>query len=175
MSEKIKRIKNIIANCLKSTRRGEVEKMILRVNYINGKYQIMCPKTGKPVALENCHTTIKANNEKRVNCEHYKYIPTKDYLEKRGLGEEFNPGYTPTHIVCGYDGPIHEDWEEWGLDPEWRIDHDIPEDERKRIIRESGSKAAILEKQETKNIKDNQKQDKNFGKIQMKMFAGDKQ
>ena len=144
--------------------------MILRVNMIKGVYHIMCPKVGKPVRLDNCHTVLRFN-DKIVRCEHYKYLPTKEYLEKRGLGQEYLSGEF-THIVCGYDGPIHEDWEEWGLDPEWglyRADK-IPEEKRKRIIKESGSKPVLAQKKEEISIEDKTE----LNDTQMRLFVGDK-
>ena len=131
----------------------------------------MCPKIGKPVKLNNCQEILKLN-EKIVNCKHYKYIPTKEYLEKRGLGQEYLSAEN-THIVCGYDGPIHENWEEWGLDPEWglyRGENGLPEKERQRIIKESGSKPVLAEKKEEISIEDKTE----LNDTQMRLFVGDK-
>ena len=138
--------------------------MILRVNRIDGISHIMCPKTGKPVKLKKCHTVLIANNEKKVNCEHYKCVAAKDYVERRGLGQEYLSG-DYTHIVCGYDGPIHDNWEEWPLDSEWglyRGKYNVPEKNRKRIIEES---KPIIFNKDKKEVKEEE-----LDKTQMKLF-----
>ena len=142
--------------------------MILRVNRIKGESYIMCLMTGEATLLDEC-ATICGGNGPIERCEHYKYVPTKEYLAKRGLEEEHLEAQS-THIVCDYDGPIHENWKEWGLDPEWGLYRciPIPEEKRKEIIRKSGSRPAaglkFTEKVMVK-IKDNEK-----GKTQMRLF-----
>ena len=124
--------------------------------------------TGEATPLNECRSVIRGN-ELIERCEHYKYVPSEEYLKKRGLGEEYLSAES-THIVCGYDGPIHENWEEWGLDPKWGLfrGNAMQEDKRKEIIKRLGGRPAASLKEIDKLAKNSENDE--IGKTQMRLF-----
>jgi len=111
----------------------------IRVQAINGKHKILCPRSGEFEYL-NEQSFI---NSKQVfhcsSCEHYKFSPSAKYLSELTMEQEYLPAET-SHIVCDYPGEVHRDWKELGLDPGWGLTHPgISEEERVRVIEESGS------------------------------------
>jgi len=116
---------------------------IIRVQTINGRHKVLCPKTGEFEYLNNSkvfHCSPRYISNKKIGgCEHYRSTAGIKFLSEFAMEQEYLPAEV-SHIICEYSGEVHQDWKKLGLDPEWGLVHSgIREKERLRIIKESGS------------------------------------